>query len=394
MTQNFSTADAIGRLTLNMLMSFAEFEREMIAERTRDKIAAARRKGKWMGGPVPLGYDVIDRKLVINELEAIVAREIFGLYLEHRSVLVVMRELAARGRTTKRVRRPNGDVRAAHPWTKDSVLRVLKNPVYAGLLSSGNELFPAEHPPLIDRDAFECARMILEGHARPSPHGALNAAYLLRGVLRCPCGAGMTPASTRKANREYRYYRCSRREKQGRDACAMGQVPAKAIEDFVIDRVARATAAPRLVREISDGLRVRIDAERRRLEPERREFPRCLARARKEREQLALSLDGLSGRARAVIEKRLVEASEHVTCLETRSRELERHWVALSSAEAEGAWVVEALGSFSTLWEAMTSENRGRLLSAVIESVVVHEGTDKVTMRFATPGFQPLGVCA
>ena len=80
MTQNFSTADAMGRLTLNMLMSFAEFEREMIAERTRDKIAAARRKGKWTGGPVPLGYDAVDRKLVVNEPEAHVVQEIFALY--------------------------------------------------------------------------------------------------------------------------------------------------------------------------------------------------------------------------------------------------------------------------------------------------------------------------
>src|SRR5574341_480246 len=86
-SQNFSTADAMGRLTLNMLMSFAEFEREMIAERTRDKIAGARRKGKWTGGPVPLGYSVVDKRLVVNELEAVVVREIFALYIEHRSAL-------------------------------------------------------------------------------------------------------------------------------------------------------------------------------------------------------------------------------------------------------------------------------------------------------------------
>ena len=134
-TQNFSTADAMGRLTLNMLMSFAEFEREMIAERTRDKIAAARRKGKWTGGPVPLGYDVVDKRLVINDLEAVVVRELFDLYEQHRSALTTARVLNERGRTTKRHRAKNGNLRKSRKWTKDAVLRVLKNSVIAGLMA-------------------------------------------------------------------------------------------------------------------------------------------------------------------------------------------------------------------------------------------------------------------
>src|SRR5271169_3207981 len=101
-TQNFSTADAMGRLTLNMLMSFAEFEREMIGERTRDKIAAARRKGKWTGGPIPLGYGVKDKRLVVNEAEAALVREIFVLYVEQRSTLAVARLLNEENRSTKR----------------------------------------------------------------------------------------------------------------------------------------------------------------------------------------------------------------------------------------------------------------------------------------------------
>ena len=100
-TQNFSTADAMGRLTLNVLMSFAEFEREMIGERTRDKMAAARRKGKWTGGPPPLGYDVVDRMLVVNEAEAALVRRLFDLYLGLRSAGAVARALNAECRTTK-----------------------------------------------------------------------------------------------------------------------------------------------------------------------------------------------------------------------------------------------------------------------------------------------------
>ena len=104
-TQNFSTADAMGRLTLNMLMSFAEFEREMIAERTRDKIAAARRRGKWTGGTVPIGYKAIDKKLIIDEVEAPIVREIFDLYEQHRSALAVAKLLNKNKRRTRRSRR-------------------------------------------------------------------------------------------------------------------------------------------------------------------------------------------------------------------------------------------------------------------------------------------------
>ena len=140
-TQNFSTADAMGRLTLNMLMSFAEFEREMISERTCDKIAAARRRGKWTGGPVPLGYSVVDKKLVVHELEAVLVREIFALYHEHRSALTFARVLNQRQQVTKRHRAQNGHLRQPRTWARPDILRILKNPVYAGYMAAGDELF-------------------------------------------------------------------------------------------------------------------------------------------------------------------------------------------------------------------------------------------------------------
>jgi site-specific DNA recombinase len=160
-TQNFSTDGAMGRLTLNVLMSFAEFEREMIAERTRDKIAASRRKGKWTGGAVPLGYDIVGGKLMPNELEAVVVREVFALYHEERSALGVARALNARGRRTKG-RLGEGGVRRLGPlWTKDAVVRVLKNPLYVGLVSYGQERHPGEHAPLVEEAAFARAAACL-----------------------------------------------------------------------------------------------------------------------------------------------------------------------------------------------------------------------------------------
>ncbi len=165
-TQNFTTADAMGRHTLNMLMSFAEFEREMIGERTRDKMCAARRRGKWTGGPVPLGYRVEAKKLIVNELEANLVRDVFSLYLAKRSALAVARELNARHASTKRHTAANGNVHEGHPWKKGNVLRVLHNPIYGGFMGCGGALHPGEHQAIVAKDVFGRVRELLDENRR------------------------------------------------------------------------------------------------------------------------------------------------------------------------------------------------------------------------------------
>jgi site-specific DNA recombinase len=234
-TQNFSTADAMGRLTLNMLMSFAEFEREMIGERTRDKIAAARRKGKWTGGTIPLGYTVVEKRLVVDEPAAVLVREIFALYLEQRSSLAVARLLNERPGPELRHRTRNGQHR---PWTKADVLGVLKNPLYAGYMRSHGELYESEHEALVDREMFSRVRALLDGAAPTMTDRDRNPDYLLRGLLRCTCcGSPFVPASTHKGRTCYRYYRCIRKDKEGKEACPSSPLPAGAIETYVIERL-------------------------------------------------------------------------------------------------------------------------------------------------------------
>ena len=258
-TQNFSTADAMGRLTLNMLMSFAEFEREMIGERTRDKMAAARRKGKWTGGPVPLGYRVEDKRLVVDEMEAVIVREVFALYLEQRSTLAVARVLNQRHRSTKRHRAVNGNLREARAWTKGDVTRVLKNPVYAGYMSCGAELHDAEHAATIPRETFTEVRALLESAAGAGKDPVRNPDYVLRGLLRCArCGGSLTPASTRKGGHEYRYYRCVTRDKKGKEACPSKPVTAEAIEEYVLARLREATADGAFAADLVAGLKERV----------------------------------------------------------------------------------------------------------------------------------------
>lgn len=235
-TQNFSTADPVGRLTLNMLMSFAEFEREMIADRIRDKVAGARRKGKWTGGITSLGYVSEKGRLMVVESEAPWVAQVFQWYLGGKSALEISQHLNEAEVPMRAIQKPR-----PHPWNKDHVLRILRNRLYVGEISCLGEFVVAEHPALVERETFDQAQRLMKPrHHQP---GVLiqNPDYLVRGTLRCgACHGLMTSASTRRDGRVFRYYRCTTRDKWGKKVCPMKQLPAEAIETFVVDQLKEA----------------------------------------------------------------------------------------------------------------------------------------------------------
>ncbi len=222
-TQNFSTNEAAGKLTLHLLMSFAEFERSMISERTRDKIVALRRSGRWSGGPLPFGYRSVNRELVPDEQHSGTVVHIFSSSNEQHSMLAVVGHL-----------RQGGYPSRTRAWTKDAVRRILRNPVYAGRFRIGGRYVVANHHPIVPIDIFERTQVVLGRYASHDRSLEADPSYLLRGILRCgTCGASMRPHSTRG----YRYYRCNTQEKQGKEACPARHLSAGAIEDFVIEQV-------------------------------------------------------------------------------------------------------------------------------------------------------------
>jgi site-specific DNA recombinase len=378
-TQNFSTADAMGRLTLNMLMSFAEFEREMIGERTRDKIAAQRRRGKWTGGTVPLGYSVVDKKLVVNDLEAILVREVFSLYLQQRSTLAVARLLNESNRSTKRHVAANGRLREARTWTKADVTRLLRNPVYASYMGSHGELYDAEHEPIVDRETFSKVHGLLEDAARPTKDRGRNPDYVLRGLLRCACcGSALTPASTRRGRTEYRYYRCVKRDKEGRDACPSSPLPAGAIEEYVIERLREAVAAGSLASDVEASVKERLRVRRKDRLTERKKLPGQIAALSAEGKLLLDTMANLDGVARRLAEERLQALGDELGRCERRLATVERELAAIETTELDAAWVARCLNDFSAIWDVLTPENRGQLLRAVVQRVEVDEPANKV----------------
>jgi DNA invertase Pin-like site-specific DNA recombinase len=375
-TQNFSTADAMGRLTLNMLMSFAEFEREMIAERTRDKIAAARRRGKWTGGIAPLGYRVESSKLVVVESEARVVRQVFAMYLEHRSLFVLMRELAARGWARRGAR-----------WTKDSLVRILRNPVYAGRIRHGEQTHPGEHEAIVAVESFE---RVQDAMARaPSSAPRRNPEYVLRGILRCGgCGAAMTTASTRKRGRTYRFYRCVTRDKRGRSACSTRPLAADTIESLVLDRLRQ--RAP----EIDSGaveraFHERLDADRAHLDAVRTEVPPKVAALSRQMGELFERLPALKPAARAIAEERLEKLDIEQKDLEAQLVVCERRARSCERDAVDVQWVTRALADLDSLWEGMTIANRGRLVAGLVARVVVDDRRGEVEIVMADEAAAP-----
>ena len=206
-TQAFNTTTSMGRLTLNVLLSFAQFEREVTGERIRDKIAASKRKGLWMGGPVPLGYEVIERKLVPVPEEAERVRTIMRRYVEIGSVPVLLEQLKAEGILTKVQIRSSSGHRGGIPFARGSLFHLLKNPIYRGKIVHKGQVFDGEHEPIVDADLWEQVQMHLQERApsRKCPTNEPQRA-LLQGLMFDPEGRPMVPTYGSNGTKRYTYY--------------------------------------------------------------------------------------------------------------------------------------------------------------------------------------------
>jgi len=235
-TQQFNTTTSMGRLTLNVLLSFAQFERELSSERVRDKVAASRRKGKWTGGTVPLGYEARDKKLVINPTEAETVRIIFRRYVELQSFGRLVADLDKRGIVTKRrntkVKKFNGGI----PFTYGPLAHFLKNRIYVGETGHGGKWYPGEHKAIIDRKTFDKVQELLAAGANKRKVKRSESCALLMGKLFDDRGNAMSPSFSTKNGVRYRFY-VSSAILRGRkaDAGSVARVSATKIEQPLIN---------------------------------------------------------------------------------------------------------------------------------------------------------------
>ncbi|MCC6983081.1 MAG: recombinase family protein [Bauldia sp.] len=237
-TQAFSTTTSMGRLTLNVLLSFAQFEREVTAERIRDKIAASKRKGMWMGGRVPLGYDLQDGRLIVNESEADVVRTLFRLCLEIGSVRLLKDKADELGLRTKLRREASGRVVGGRPFSRGHLYALLANPIYIGRTPHRGQSYPGQHPPIIDAETWSAVRRLLaEGTPSKSRSGPPGEPSLLAGLVFDETGDRLAPTHAVKQGRRYRYYVSQRLLRAPRRTSDGWRLPAQELEGVVVNLV-------------------------------------------------------------------------------------------------------------------------------------------------------------
>jgi DNA invertase Pin-like site-specific DNA recombinase len=241
-TQQFNTTSSMGRLTLNVLLSFAQFEREVTGEGIRDKVAASKKKGMWMGGFPPLGYDILNRKLAVNDAEAKTLRSIFERFLELGSVRALVTDLRQHKISSKRWKTRKGPFRGGHPFSRGALYYLLRNRIYLGEIEHKGIVHRGEHPAILPRALWDEVQAKLDanrGERTNAPRATHS--HLLTGLIFDDRGHRLSPSHVKKRDgRRYRYY-VSQALLQDRGAPpgSLARVPAQAIEDLIIDRLRR-----------------------------------------------------------------------------------------------------------------------------------------------------------
>lgn len=267
-TQSFNTTTSMGRLTLNILLSFAQFERELAGERVRDKIAASRQRGIWMGGMPPLGYDVSERKLVPNPTESKLVEEIFRRFALVGSMAALVKDLRAKGVTSKSWTTAKGVERKGKLVDKGYIYKILNNPVYLGIAAYKGQHFPGQHPAIIDQELWDQAHTALTRDRDKRQKKAARsqrdskAPCLLKGLLYSVEGRCFTPGYTIKKQRYYRYYINTDAIKLGSAACEVQRLPAGEIEAVIVEKIKEVLRLPEITAAaVAEVTRLRPDIE-------------------------------------------------------------------------------------------------------------------------------------
>ncbi|MCC6228458.1 MAG: recombinase family protein [Phycisphaerales bacterium] len=377
-TQQFNTTHSMGRLTLNILLSFAQFEREIISERTRDKIAAARKKGRWGGGRPLLGYDMdtspAGTRLVVNASEAKVVNRIFKTYLETESLSETLDRLDAEGVKKKAWTAKDGTRHGGQPFDKSALHGFLTNVTFTGKVSYKGDIYDGLHEAIVDEETFRRAGELLkanrchEGRSPRNKHGAL-----LKGLVRCTsCGCAMGHHFAISRGRRYRYYVCIHAQKRGWRACPGPSLPAEELESFVVDRMREVCGDESLLQQsvlrAQEQLREDLDAAN----DERDGVARDLTQARQ-----ALSKATTQGDNAGAGEHR-----ETVRELERRQRQLEATIGAMEDQVIDPDELAGAMEAFDPLWASLTVEERERLVRLMVREVAYDAQNESLSVAF------------
>ncbi|TWU38577.1 recombinase family protein [Novipirellula artificiosorum] len=385
-TQQFNTSTSMGRLVLNVLLSFAQFEREMISERIRDKVAASRRRGKWSGGMPLLGYTVENTKLVVDEVEADRVRQIYALYVEHRSLLPVVKELKQRGWTSKQWVTKKGDQRGGRAFTRNSLYKMLTNVTYIGKTRYKDETHEGEHDGIVPLDLFRRVQNQLKANGQSGGTGVRNKHNaLLKGLIWCQsCGRPMTHSYSCKGSKRYRYYVCGTAMQKGWAECPAPSVPAGEIERFVVQQIQSIGTDEELLDQTIGQIESRSKQQQEALESERKGLERQL---RNDHEKLrAIAANATNNRRVAglpELQSRIDVASDRLNAIESERQSLQNQSI-------DNADVRQLLAGFEELWDTIQPREQVRLTSLLVDRVDFDGVAGNVAITFHDTGMQSL----
>ena len=393
-TESINTSTPHGRMMVNVLLSFAQYERELIGERTRDKIQAARRRGKWTGGMPPLGYDAAPEggRLEVNQDEAAQVQTIFEMYAESPSLVKVAEELSRRGWRRKSWTTKEGKRREGGPWDRKTLRDLLLNPLYAGMQKLGDDTFKGEHEAIVPERLFKQVQgLMAENRSNGEASAGNRYGALLRGILRCAaCDTAMTYAVTKKDGKAYRYYRCQAAQRRGHDSCPTKSIQADKVEAFVVDRIRCIGADPDLQAETFRQAVAQVMAERRGLKAEAKRLDRELAKSKKNIENLVRTLTETNGAARDAVRTELEKAQEQVRTLENRMAEIQEKRTSLEAQQIDEADLARTLEVFDPIWDVLLTPEKERVLRLLINCVRYNGETQRLDIDFRLAGITEL----
>ncbi|MGD9365170.1 MAG: recombinase family protein [Desulfobacteraceae bacterium] len=386
-TQQISTTDSTGRMMLNVLMTFAQYEREVIAERIRDKVAAAKRRGKYCGGVPILGYDVDreNKKLVVNHEEAQVVQYIFRRFIQLGSAKKMGRELNAQGYRTKTWTTKKGKVRKRVKWNTGHIYRLLNNRVYIGEIVHKEKNYPGEHEGIVDQKTWDKVQAILADNKQVKVSMARTKIVApLKGVIRCGhCGCSMGPTYTRKNDRQYTYYICQKDAKRSVSRCPLKRVPAGDIEQAVVEQLSAVFRTPTLVAKTYFAAREIESVEKDRLIRQKNQLEEELAQARRQALELMKPENDQPNKDKmlATVNSRVVGLSKQLTHVASRCK-------AYQCSKITEQDVSEAFQNVETFWQDLFPVERNRLIRLLVDKVEIRE--TGIDMELRTNGLTTL----
>lgn len=386
-TEGFSTASSSGRMFLSMISTFAQYERELISERTAHKIAAARERGQWTGGRPLLGYD-IERdergsRLIVNQDEAPQVAALFDLYIEHESLLTVAKIANERGWHTKEWTTKAGRTIEGKPFDKPTIHAILKNVTYIGMIAHRENVYKGQHQGIVDPGVFDRVKFLLQRNALSggrevrNKHGAL-----LRGLLYCrSCKCAMSHSYTKKGDVLYRYYVCGRAQKSGYDSCPTKSIPAVEVEKYIVEQIKSIGNDDDLTTATIAKVRRETDAQIAQLTKER---TRLVKRINKHHAQLS---EGGSADDLAPI-------SEQAVADERRLAEVEAELDRLQTSVPSSDEIDHALREFEPVWSALTPKEQAKLVGLLIHRIEYDGAEGEIAITYQPTSLRVLSdVC-